>query len=137
MSVPIRVRAAKPGLAGHRRGAKVIAREMRAAGMEVICTGLRQTPEMILNAAPRKDVQMIGLSMLSGAHIAIVPRVMELLRAKEMNGNALRLPVVGAITPNQNAAQGMKHAVAEVVIQPGASLEKIVHFVRGSVKEAA
>ena len=78
----IRVLVAKPGLDGHDRGAKVIARALRDAGMEVIYTGLRQTPEMIVNAALQEDVQVIGLSILSGAHNAIVPRVMELLREK-------------------------------------------------------
>src|SRR3954454_3309546 len=77
MSIPIRVLVAKPGLDGHDRGAKVIARALRDAGMEVIYTGLRQTPEMIVNAALQEDVQVIGLSILSGAHNAIVPRLME------------------------------------------------------------
>src|SRR5262249_30827230 len=84
MDQRIRVLVAKPGLDGHDRGAKVIARALRDAGMEVIYTGLRQTPEMIVNAALQEDVQVIGLSILSGAHNAIVPRVMELLREKEM-----------------------------------------------------
>ena len=85
---------AKPGLDGHDRGAKIIARALRDAGMEVIYTGLRQTPEMIVNAALQEDVQVIGLSILSGAHNAIVPRVMELLREKEMTDV---LVVVGGI----------------------------------------
>jgi methylmalonyl-CoA mutase cobalamin-binding domain/chain len=80
------VLVAKPGLDGHDRGAKVIARALRDAGMEVIYTGLRQTPEMIVNAALQEDVQFIGLSILSGAHNAIVPRVMDLLREKDMTG---------------------------------------------------
>ena len=84
MAQPIRVLVAKPGLDGHDRGAKIIARALRDAGMEVIYTGLRQTPEMIVNAALQEDVQVIGLSILSGAHNAIVPRVMELLREKDM-----------------------------------------------------
>ena len=86
MPRPIRVLVAKPGLDGHDRGAKVIARALRDAGMEVIYTGLRQTPEMIVNAALQEDVQVIGLSILSGAHNAIVPRVLELLREKDMTG---------------------------------------------------
>ena len=86
MNAPIRVLVAKPGLDGHDRGAKVIARALRDAGMEVIYTGLRQTPEMIVNAALQEDVQVIGLSILSGAHNAIVPRVMDLLREKDMTG---------------------------------------------------
>jgi len=133
MSVPIRVLVAKPGLDGHDRGAKVIARALRDAGMEVIYTGLRQTPEMIVNAALEEDVQVIGLSILSGAHNAIVPRVMELLREKEMNDV---LVVVGGIIPDEDAAELKKQGVAEV-FQPGASLETIVHFIRGSVKQAA
>ena len=111
MSIPIRVLVAKPGLDGHDRGAKVIARALRDAGMEVIYTGLRQTPEMIVNAALQEDVQVIGLSILSGAHNAIVPRVMELLRAKEMNDV---LVVVGGIIPDEDAAELKKHGVAEV-----------------------
>jgi methylmalonyl-CoA mutase C-terminal domain/subunit len=133
MSVPIRVLVAKPGLDGHDRGAKVIARALRDAGMEVIYTGLRQTPEMIVNAALQEDVQVIGLSILSGAHNAIVPRVMELLREKEMNDV---LVIVGGIIPDEDAAELKKQGVAEV-FQPGASLETIVHFIRGSVKQAA
>jgi methylmalonyl-CoA mutase C-terminal domain/subunit len=133
MSVPIRVLVAKPGLDGHDRGAKVIARALRDAGMEVIYTGLRQTPEMIVNAALQEDVQVIGLSILSGAHNVIVPRVMELLREKEMNDV---LVVVGGIIPDEDAAELKKQGVA-AVFQPGASLETIVHFIRGSVRQAA
>jgi methylmalonyl-CoA mutase C-terminal domain/subunit len=131
MEVPIRVLVAKPGLDGHDRGAKVIARALRDAGMEVIYTGLRQTPEMIVNAALQEDVQVIGLSILSGAHNAIVPRVMELLREKGMNDV---LVVVGGIIPDQDAAELKKLGVAEV-FQPGASLEKIIQFIRASVKQ--
>ena len=92
---------AKPGLDGHDRGAKVIARALRDAGMEVIYTGLRQTPEMIVNAALQEDVHVIGLSILSGAHNAIVPRVMELLRQNKMDDV---LVVVGGIIPDEDAA---------------------------------
>ncbi len=133
MNVPIRVLVAKPGLDGHDRGAKVIARALRDAGMEVIYTGLRQTPEMIVNAALQEDVQVIGLSILSGAHNAIVPRVMELLREKEMTDV---LVVVGGIIPGADAAELKKLGVAEV-FQPGASLERIIHFIRDSVKQVA
>src|SRR6202795_5390733 len=98
----IRVLVAKPGLDGHDRGAKVIARALRDAGMEVIYTGLRQTPEMIVNAALQEDVQVIGLSILSGAHSAIVPRVMELLRQKQMTDVVV---IVGGIVPDEDAAQ--------------------------------
>ncbi len=129
----IRVLIAKPGLDGHDRGAKVIARALRDAGMEVIYTGLRQTPEMIVNAALQEDVQVIGLSILSGAHNAIVPRVMELLRG---NGMSDVVVVVGGIIPDEDAAQLKDQGVA-AVFQPGASLEEIVQFIRSSVKQAA
>ncbi|HTU48081.1 MAG TPA: cobalamin B12-binding domain-containing protein, partial [Bryobacteraceae bacterium] len=133
MDIPIRVLVAKPGLDGHDRGAKIIARALRDAGMEVIYTGLRQTPEMIVNAALQEDVQVIGLSILSGAHNAIVPRIMELLREKEMTDV---LVIVGGIIPDEDAAELKKLGVAEV-FQPGASLERIVHFIRDSVKQIA
>ena len=133
MSFPIRVLVAKPGLDGHDRGAKVIARALRDAGMEVIYTGLRQTPEMIVNAALQEDVQVIGLSILSGAHNAIVPRLMELLREKEMTDV---LVVVGGIIPDEDAAELKKLGVAEI-FQPGASLETIICFLRDSVKQIA
>lgn len=133
MSIPIRVIVAKPGLDGHDRGAKIIARALRDAGMEVIYLGLRQTPEMIVNAALQEDVQVIGLSILSGAHKAIVPRVMELLREKNMTDV---LVIIGGTIPDDDAAELKQLGVAEV-FQPGASLEKIIHFVRESVKEPA
>ena len=95
----IRVLVAKPGLDGHDRGAKVIARALRDAGMEVIYTGLRQTPEMIVNAALQEDVDVIGLSILSGAHNAIVPRVMDLLKQNKMDDV---LVLVGGIIPDQD-----------------------------------
>ena len=129
MNKPIRVLVAKPGLDGHDRGAKVIARALRDAGMEVIYTGLRQTPEMIVNAALQEDAQVIGLSILSGAHNAIVPRVMELLREKDMAGV---LVVVGGIVPDRDAAALKAQGVA-AVFQPGASLDGIVEFIRSSV----
>jgi len=127
----IRVLIAKPGLDGHDRGAKVIARAMRDAGMEVIYTGLRQSPEMIVSAALQEDVHAIGLSILSGAHKAIVPRVMKLLRE---NGMTDVLVVVGGIVPDEDAEELKKLGVA-AVYQPGASLEEIVRFVRSSVKQ--
>lgn len=133
MKHPIRVLVAKPGLDGHDRGAKVIARALRDAGMEVIYTGLRQTPEMIANAALQEDVQVIGLSILSGAHNAIVPRLMELLHEKEIDDVIV---LVGGIIPDQDAIQLKKQGVA-AVFQPGASLEEIVTFIRSSVKQAA
>jgi len=133
MDRKIRVLVAKPGLDGHDRGAKVIARALRDAGMEVIYTGLRQTPEMIVNAALQEDVQVIGLSILSGAHNAIVPRVMELLKQKQMTDVIV---IVGGIVPDEDAEQLKRLGVA-AVYQPGASLEEIVEFIRSSVKQAA
>lgn len=129
----IRVLVAKPGLDGHDRGAKVIARALRDAGMEVIYTGLRQTPEMIVNAALDEDVQVIGLSILSGAHMAIVPRVLNLLREREMSDV---LVVVGGIVPDDDAQQ-LKQLGVSAVFQPGSSLEAVVDFIRGAVKTTA
>jgi methylmalonyl-CoA mutase C-terminal domain/subunit len=116
-------------LDGHDRGAKVIARALRDAGMEVIYTGLRQTPEMIVNAALQEDVQVIGLSILSGAHNAIVPRVLELLRAQEMTDV---LVIVGGIVPDEDAA-ALKNQGVAAVFQPGASLGAIVAFINERV----
>ncbi|HUI82509.1 MAG TPA: cobalamin B12-binding domain-containing protein [Bryobacteraceae bacterium] len=129
MPRPIRVLVAKPGLDGHDRGAKVIARALRDAGMEVIYTGLRQTPEMIVNAALQEDVQVIGLSILSGAHNAIVPRVLELLREKDMGDVKV---IVGGIVPDEDAEALKKQGIA-AVFQPGASLDSIVSFIRSAV----
>ena|SRR2546422_11044504 len=126
----IRVLVAKPGLDGHDRGAKVIARALRDAGMEVIYTGLRQTPEMIVNAALQEDVQVIGLSILSGAHNAIVPRLMDLLRQNKM-GDVLVL--VGGIIPDQDI-DGLKKAGVAAIFQPGTAMDDIVKFIRSSVK---
>jgi methylmalonyl-CoA mutase C-terminal domain/subunit len=133
MDSRIRVLVAKPGLDGHDRGAKVIARALRDAGMEVVYTGLRQTPEMIVNAALQEDVQVIGLSILSGAHNAIVPRVLELLKEKGMTDVVV---IVGGIVPDEDAAELKRQGVG-AVFQPGASLEAIVEFIRGSVKQPA
>ena len=133
MDFPIRVLVAKPGLDGHDRGAKVIARALRDAGMEVVYTGLRQTPEMIVNAALEEDVQVIGLSILSGAHNAIVPRVMELLRQKGMTDVAV---IVGGIIPDEDAAELKRQGVA-AVFQPGAPLQDIVEFIRDKGRQAA
>ncbi len=133
MDQRIRVLVAKPGLDGHDRGAKVIARALRDAGMEVIYTGLRQTPEMIVNAALQEDVQVIGLSILSGAHNAIVPRIMELLHQQRMEDVIV---IVGGIIPDGDAAQLKKQGVA-AVFQPGASLHEIVEFIRSQVRQTA
>jgi methylmalonyl-CoA mutase C-terminal domain/subunit len=133
MEKRIRVLVAKPGLDGHDRGAKVIARALRDAGMEVIYTGLRQTPEMIVNAALQEDVRVIGLSILSGAHNAIVPRVLDLLAERGMNDVVV---IAGGIIPDEDAAQLKKQGVA-AVFQPGASLMEIVEFIRSAAGKAA
>ena len=126
----IRVLVAKPGLDGHDRGAKVIARALRDAGMEVIYTGLRQTPEMIVNSSLQEDVQVIGLSILSGAHNAIVPRVMDLLKQNKMDDV---LVLLGGIIPDQDIAALKKMGVAGV-FQPGTPMDDIVKFIREHVK---
>jgi methylmalonyl-CoA mutase, C-terminal domain len=131
--IPIRVLVAKPGLDGHDRGAKIIARALRDAGMEVIYTGLRQTPEMIVNAALQEDVQVIGLSILSGAHNAIVPRVMELLREKEMTDVKV---VVGGIIPDEDAKALEQQGVIKV-FQPGAPLDSVVGLIRAACAREA
>jgi methylmalonyl-CoA mutase, C-terminal domain len=121
-----RVLIAKPGLDGHDRGAKVIARALRDAGMEVIYTGLRQTPEQIAAAALQEDVQVIGLSILSGAHLPICQKLIELLRAK----GAADVPVfVGGIIPTQDIPELKKMGVAEVFL-PGTTLQQVIEAVR-------
>ena len=127
----IRVLVAKPGLDGHDRGAKVIARALRDAGMEVIYTGLRQTPEQIAAAALQEDVDVDGLSILSGAHMVIVPRVLELLREKGA-GNSIKL-VVGGIIPDADIEALKKAGVAEV-FQPGTSSQDIIDFIQRSAR---
>jgi methylmalonyl-CoA mutase cobalamin-binding domain/chain len=126
----IRVLVAKPGLDGHDRGAKIVARALRDAGMEVIYTGLRQTPEQIVNAAVQEDVDAIGISILSGAHNTIVPRICELMRA---HGLGEVLLVVGGIIPDEDIA-GLKKGGVSEVFQPGASTEEIVDFIRSHVR---
>ena len=129
-TTPIRVLVAKPGLDGHDRGAKVIARALRDAGMEVIYTGLRQTPEMIVNAAVQEDVDCVGLSILSGAHNAIVPRVTALL--KERGADDI-LVVLGGTIPEQDV-ESLKSQGVAAIFGPGTPLEKVVEFIRGNVK---
>jgi methylmalonyl-CoA mutase, C-terminal domain len=126
----IRVLVAKPGLDGHDRGAKVIARALRDAGMEVIYTGLRQTPEMVVNASLQEDVDVIGLSILSGAHNAIVPRVAELLKKHQMDDVLL---LVGGIIPDVDIP-ALKQAGVAAVFQPGTPMDDIVQFIRSNVK---
>ena len=129
----IRVLIAKPGLDGHDRGAKVVARALRDAGMEVIYTGLRQTPEMIAEAALQEDVDAVGLSILSGAHMALVPRVVEMLRAQGQG--QVRL-FVGGIIPDDDLPK-LKALGVEDVFGPGASTETIVARVRQAVEGRA
>ncbi len=126
----IRVLVAKPGLDGHDRGAKIVARALRDAGMEVIYTGLRQTPEQIANAALQEDVDGIGISILSGAHNTIVPKICELLRAQGLNDVVV---IVGGIVPDEDIPALKKAGVAEV-FQPGASTQEIVEFIRTHVR---
>ena len=127
---PIRVLVAKPGLDGHDRGAKVIARALRDAGMEVIYTGLRQTAEMIVNAALQEDVDCVGLSILSGAHNVIVPRILALLKER---GAADILVVVGGTIPEQDI-DGLKAAGVAAIFGPGTTLDTTVTFIRAHVK---
>jgi methylmalonyl-CoA mutase C-terminal domain/subunit len=126
----IRVLVAKPGLDGHDRGAKVIARALRDAGMEVIYTGLRQTPEMIVSAALQEDVDVIGLSILSGAHNAIVPRVKALMKDKEMDDVLL---VLGGTIPEQDVPMLNQHGVTGI-FGPGTPMDSIIQFIRANVK---
>jgi methylmalonyl-CoA mutase, C-terminal domain len=122
MAKKLRILIAKPGLDGHDRGAKVIARALRDAGMEVIYTGLRQTPEMIAEAALQEDVDAIGLSILSGAHMALVPRVLELLEAQGQSG----LPVLlGGIIPDEDVPALRQRGVS-AVFGPGTTTDAVV-----------
>ena len=125
----IRVVVAKPGLDGHDRGAKVIARALRDAGMEVIYTGLRQTPELIVNTALQEDADVIGLSILSGAHTTIVPQLMSLLKERGMGDVIV---VIGGIIPDADVPE-MKALGVSAIFQPGASLEGIVQFIQQAV----
>jgi methylmalonyl-CoA mutase C-terminal domain/subunit len=126
----IRVLLAKPGLDGHDRGAKVIARALRDAGMEVIYTGLRQTPEQIVAAALQEDVDVIGLSILSGAHIAICSRLMDLLKEKGLDDV---LVLVGGIIPDVDIPKLQAMGIAGIFL-PGTSLEEIIEFIRTNVR---
>jgi methylmalonyl-CoA mutase C-terminal domain/subunit len=129
----IRVVVAKPGLDGHDRGAKIIARALRDAGMEVIYTGLHQTPEQIAATVVQEDADAIGLSILTGAHMTLVPRVVELL--KEQGADDVVLTVGGTI-PNDDIPELKKLGVDEI-FTPGASTDEIVDFIRGAVAERA
>jgi methylmalonyl-CoA mutase C-terminal domain/subunit len=122
----IRVLIAKPGLDGHDRGAKIVARALRDAGMEVIYTGLRQTPEMIASAAAQEDVDVIGLSILSGAHNTLCPRLMDLLREKGMNDVTV---LIGGIIPEADIPS-LKQAGIAAIFLPGTPTQDIIDFVR-------
>ena len=125
----IRVVVAKPGLDGHDRGAKIIARALRDAGMEVIYTGLHQTPEQIVETVLQEDADAVGLSILSGAHMTLVPRVIELLRAQDAGDVVV---TVGGTIPNQDIPELKELGVAEV-FTPGAPTQAIIDFIEGAV----
>jgi len=129
----LRVLVAKPGLDGHDRGAKVIARALRDAGMEVIYTGLRQTPEMVAEAALQEDVDAVGLSILSGAHMALVPKIMDLLAE---NGQSHVKVFLGGIIPEDDCALLKAKGVAGIY-GPGSPLDQIVNDIQNSIREEA
>jgi methylmalonyl-CoA mutase C-terminal domain/subunit len=129
----IRVLIAKPGLDGHDRGAKVVARSLRDAGMEVIYTGLRQTPEMIADAALQEDVDAVGLSILSGAHMALVPRVLELLRTNQQEHVKV---FIGGIIPDEDVPRLQEMGVVGVY-GPGTLTDQIISDIRRAVSGAA
>ena len=132
-SRPVRVLVAKPGLDGHDRGAKVIARALRDAGMEVIYTGIRQTPQMIVQAAAQEDVEVLGLSILSGAHMELLPEIMRLLREQGMDDV---LVVLGGIVPEEDR-QPLADLGVNAVFGPGASTQQIVDYIRNGVRGPA
>ena len=132
MEKKIRILIAKPGLDGHDRGAKVIARALRDAGMEVIYTGLRQTPEMIAEAALQEDVDAVGLSILSGAHLTLLPRVVACLREKGLDDV---LVFAGGIIPDEDLATLQEAGVA-AVFGPGTNTDSVVEFIRGQFQTA-
>lgn len=127
----IRVLVAKPGLDGHDRGAKVIARALRDAGMEVIYTGLRQTPEMIAAAALQEDVDAVGISILSGAHRTLCPKIVDLLHTAGMDDVLI---LVGGIVPTEDIADLKSKGISEV-FPPGTSTEDIISYIRANVRD--
>ena len=127
----IRVLVAKPGLDGHDRGAKVVARALRDAGMEVVYTGIRQTPQMIVEAAVQEDVDVVGLSILSGAHMELVPPILDLMKKQGMEDTIVLL---GGIIPEEDRPQLTKMGVSGV-FGPGTSTEEIEKFIRQAVKD--
>jgi methylmalonyl-CoA mutase C-terminal domain/subunit len=130
MKRPIRVLIAKPGLDGHDRGAKVIARALRDAGMEVIYTGLRQTPEQIVAAAVQEDVDVVGMSLLSGAHNYLFPKVVELLKEQGVDDVLI---VGGGIIPDEDIP-GLKEAGVDEIFTPGTPIAKMVDYIKNNVK---
>ena len=130
-SRPIRVLVAKPGLDGHDRGAKVIARALRDSGMEVIYTGIRQTPEMIVQAAAQEDVDVIGMSILSGAHMEIIPGIIDLLRQEGLEDV---LVVVGGIIPDVDRQALLEKGISGV-FGPGTSTTSIVEFIQAQMRD--
>ena len=133
MDRKIRVLVAKPGLDGHDRGAKVVARALRDAGMEVIYTGIRQTPDMIVEAALQEDVDVIGLSILSGAHMALFPRIVELMHE---NGLDDVLIIAGGIIPDEDVPQ-LKALGISGIFGPGTSTQDIVAFINDNVRRTS
>lgn len=131
MNRPIRVLVAKVGLDGHDRGAKVIATSLRDAGMEVIYTGLRQTPEMVVNTALQEDVDAIGVSILSGAHMTVFPKIIALMKEKEMNDV---LVTGGGIIPEEDMAELKRMGVGEL-FAPGTTTSEIANYIKDWVKE--
>ena len=127
---PIKVLIAKPGLDGHDRGAKVLARGLRDEGFEVVYTGLRQTPEMIVTAALQEDVDVVGLSILSGAHLTLLPRICSLLRERGMTDV---LVVAGGIIPDEDAP-ALREAGVAAVFGPGTTIGEVADFVRANVR---
>lgn len=126
----IRILVAKPGLDGHDRGVKIVARAYRDAGFEVIYTGLHQTPEQIVNAALQEDVDLIGLSCLSGAHMYLLPRVVELLKENKAEDIIV---IVGGIIPKEDIPKLKKMGIKEIFL-PGSSLSEIINWTRANVK---
>jgi len=136
-SRPVRVLIAKLGLDGHERGAKVVSRALRDAGMEVIYTGLRQTPEMVVETALQEDVDVLGISILSGAHMALVPKVMQLLCSSDLADGQKRIPVfLGGIIPAEDA-EALKGLGVVGIFGPGTSTRDIVEFIHSNLAAAA
>jgi len=130
----IRVLVAKPGLDGHDRGAKVVARGLRDAGMEVIYTGLHQTPEQVVEAALQEDVDVVGLSILSGAHMTLVPRIKNLLRENDAEDILL---ILGGIIPEDDIAELKQNEYVTEVFSPGTPIEEMANFIRDSISNRA